>query len=108
MAERFARRVCANPIRHTPTPMVLERHHIQPLSWGGPNTPDNLVLVCSNCHQGTHTALNALVAYHGEKRAVPAEIWARFHPYYRQMAYHAVGRAGGIKERGYTAAHEEA
>ncbi|MET0623934.1 MAG: glycine--tRNA ligase, partial [Pyrinomonadaceae bacterium] len=28
----------------------LEVHHIKPLSEGGTNTPDNLVLLCSNCN----------------------------------------------------------
>jgi 5-methylcytosine-specific restriction endonuclease McrA len=33
---------------------VLERHHINPISKGGKNDKDNLVLLCPNCHTLLH------------------------------------------------------
>lgn len=29
---------------------VLQRHHVVPLRYGGPDTADNTVLVCPTCH----------------------------------------------------------
>lgn len=103
-ADKYQRRACQNPIRHSPWPMTLEKHHLQPRSWAGPDTPDNIVLICGLCHGGAHTALNACVAYGG---IPPAEVWQRFHPYYRQLALEALRRAGGIVHK-YTAPHPEA
>jgi hypothetical protein len=94
--DRYKRRTCANPIEHRPPPMVLEKHHVQPKSWGGPDIPENLVEVCSTCHMGAHTALNALVTYRRLGLAVPKDVWARFHPYYRFLAVDAVRRAGRV------------
>lgn len=32
----------------------LEAHHVKPLAEGGPDTPDNTVAVCPNCHRELH------------------------------------------------------
>lgn len=32
----------------------LEVHHVKPLAEGGPDTPDNTVAVCPNCHRELH------------------------------------------------------
>lgn len=37
--------ICANA-----NDVVLEKHHIVPKRFGGRNTSDNLVMLCSNCH----------------------------------------------------------
>lgn len=96
LGDRYQRRVCANPIRHTPAPMVLEKHHVRPLSWGGEDVPTNVVMICSTCHMGAHTALNARVAYDRAGTDMPDEVWQRFHPYYRALASQAIAMAGGI------------
>jgi len=36
---------------------LIEAHHIHPTSQGGRNTPDNMRLLCTNCHWKTHCAL---------------------------------------------------
>lgn len=88
-----SRKVCANTIRHAPRPMVLERHHLQPRSWGGPDTDENIVRVCSLCHSNGHTALNACVRHGG---IPPREVWELFDAYARWLATEAIRRAGGI------------
>lgn len=32
----------------------LEVHHVLPLSKGGPDTPQNCVALCPNCHRAMH------------------------------------------------------
>lgn len=32
----------------------LQRHHIKPLSHGGDNHPDNICIVCKECHEKIH------------------------------------------------------
>jgi hypothetical protein len=36
---------------------ILEIHHIKPLSKGGSNSLDNIVVLCPNCHKATHERL---------------------------------------------------
>lgn len=50
---------CGTPIRHRPTPTVIQRHHILPISWGGdrgPQTP-----LCGSCHDSVHGLLDLMV-----------------------------------------------
>jgi 5-methylcytosine-specific restriction enzyme A len=50
----------------------LEVHHIIPLSEGGPDTPENCVALCPNCHRAMHYAKNnqeiKLKLYHNISR----------------------------------------
>jgi len=43
---------------------LLEEHHKHPRAYGGPDTPDNLVLLCPSCHSMVHQA--AIKLYHGK------------------------------------------
>ncbi|MHB1516067.1 MAG: HNH endonuclease [Acidiferrobacteraceae bacterium] len=43
---------CANPTCRTL--LTIEIHHLEPVSEGGPNTPDNLLPLCPNCHSLHH------------------------------------------------------
>lgn len=54
-----ARGICA--LCKQPAPFVsrhgdpyLEVHHVQPLAEGGPDTVDNVVAMCPNCHRRAH------------------------------------------------------
>ena len=49
-------RCCLCPQR---TQLTVEKHHILPVSEGGPNTEDNLIVVCGNCHDAIHLARDA-------------------------------------------------
>lgn len=46
---------------HRPAPLRTVRHHIFPQEFGGPTTPENLVLVCDTGHYNIHTCLDALL-----------------------------------------------
>ena len=43
---------CGNP--RCRYPITLDRHHLVPYSKGGPNTADNLLAICPNCHAEHH------------------------------------------------------
>jgi len=38
------------------SPCDLEMHHVIPLDKGGPNTLDNVRMLCAGCHVETHRA----------------------------------------------------
>jgi hypothetical protein len=40
--------------KHIPKPMELHKHHIWPVSEGGPNTKDNLLVLCPTAHSNIH------------------------------------------------------
>lgn len=42
---------------HSPIPKDIERHHIVPLSWGGPDIQENIVIVCPTGHTNIHELL---------------------------------------------------
>lgn len=52
--------VCACVADHRPAVLEYERHHIWPLGMGGPDTPDNQLWVCSNCHGNIHELLRLM------------------------------------------------
>ena len=95
------RAVCGNPIKHAPAPAVVQKHHIQPKSWGGPDAKSNLIDLCGTCHDGIHAALNACVRANGPP---PSAVWGSFHHFYRKMALEAISRAGGVVKK-YTSPH---
>lgn len=43
---------CANPTCRQV--LTVEIHHLDPVSDGGPNTPENLLALCPNCHSRHH------------------------------------------------------
>jgi hypothetical protein len=38
-----------------------ERHHVWPLGYHGPDTRDNLVLICCNAHSDVHYMMEAML-----------------------------------------------
>ena len=50
---------CGDPVgkRENPHISSAEVHNITPRSEGGRDIPDNLVTLCSDCHDGEHTTL---------------------------------------------------
>lgn len=85
---------CQCVITHSPDPGTkLNHHHIQPLSWGGSSTPDNMIWICPTTHELAHTLLNAYVKLGTE----PSWEVRRHYPRLAQkLAAQAVERAGGI------------
>jgi hypothetical protein len=44
--------LCGNPVCRTP--LTLDIHHLDPVSNGGSDAPDNLLALCPNCHTSHH------------------------------------------------------
>jgi HNH endonuclease len=63
----------------------LERHHMQPLSRGGPNTPDNLVLICANAHGNVHYLLTAIEGARGYA-GIPLAVKRSYGPEVKRIA----------------------
>lgn len=53
--------ICPCVKRHSPPAVVIEQHHVLPLSWGGPDTPANKVAICAQTHFTIHALLNQYV-----------------------------------------------
>ena len=43
---------------HRPKIRIIDRHHVVPLSWDGPDEPDNLITICPNQHRLVHELLD--------------------------------------------------
>lgn len=52
------------PFRGPDGDPYLEIHHVRPLSEGGPDTTDNVVAGCPNCHRRLHHAVDRNVLRH--------------------------------------------
>ncbi len=53
--------VCRCAPQHRPPPLELHRHHRFPLYLGGPDTLDNIVIVCPTTHANVHELLRLMV-----------------------------------------------
>lgn len=62
--------------KHTPQPLTVDNHHIQPESWHGPTTADNLVVLCPTCHHSVHALIDLYVYYNRKPKL--AEMRDRF------------------------------
>ena len=68
-----------------PSTIPQERHHVTPLSRGGPNTQANLVLICCNAHSDVHYLLDAIEKARGYD-GVPLSVRRSFGPGVRAIA----------------------
>lgn len=63
------------------TPEILQLHHIKPVAEGGSNSPDNLILLCPNCHIKAHKglispeALKEVASYEIYKKAISPDTY---------------------------------
>lgn len=73
---------CAHPRRHRYWATVW--HHVQPQSWGGATTPENLAELCDNHHAAAHVLIDLGVA----ANALPSTTAgaSAFTPYLRKLA----------------------
>lgn len=67
---------CPCSTSHRPAALVLENHHVLPLSWGGADSPANRVRICAQAHYNTHAMLNRFV--HAGAPVPRAAGWPRF------------------------------
>jgi len=49
--------VCVLHRYHSPVPASFDVHHVIPLSMDGPDTRDNLVVVCPTGHRNVHACI---------------------------------------------------
>lgn len=66
--------VCQVHRSHSPRPLGLVVHHVQPRAMGGPDEPANRVTVCDTGHRNIHRLLDDLL--HGgpmRRGGTPAE-----------------------------------
>ena len=49
---------CQLHLYHSPKTHSQDRHHVQPLSWGGSNAASNIVVACCNGHRSVHLLLD--------------------------------------------------
>ncbi len=48
---------CEVHTSHAPTPRVNHKHHVWPLGKGGPDIPENIIVVCPTGHANIHDLL---------------------------------------------------
>lgn len=52
--------VCQLHARHTPTPLVIIKHHVIPLGMGGPDLASNWAWCCDTGHRNVHTLMGPI------------------------------------------------
>ena len=57
---------CAVHFTHQPTSHINEIHHLWPLGHGGPNVPENKIVVCATGHNSIHDLLAKWLAAAGD------------------------------------------
>jgi hypothetical protein len=73
----------------------LHKHHIIPRSQGGPDTPDNLVGLCSNCHEDRHGGSlgGSLRGLHSQTEEARAKRSATMKAHWEDPEFRARGEA---------------
>lgn len=77
---------CACVADHNPNVIVFHLHHIWPLSWGGPDVPDNELMLCPTGHLSVHHLLRVARGTGTPPDGLPWEMRRRFGPYLRAVA----------------------
>lgn len=97
---------CSCVENHNPQAYVLEVHHIIPLSWGGPDIPENKKGICNNTHNATHRLYDEHVRRQraGLDPIPPWSYQRHFTLQSRQMAAHAW--ANRPAKPGFTLTHD--
>ncbi len=58
-------RACEVHTQHYPRPHENHLHHVWPLGMGGPDIPENIVVVCPTGHSNIHVLLRQWIANRG-------------------------------------------
>ncbi len=77
------RQPCLVHPKHVPTSHINHEHHIWPKGHGGPDVPENRVVICPTGHYNTHRLLEEYLALRGE---VPYAIRRQFSKGERDLA----------------------
>ncbi len=57
---------CRVHTKHVPNPHSVDRHHVWPTADGGPDIPENIVVVCPTGHRNIHDLLNLFKLFRGK------------------------------------------
>lgn len=57
---------CVLHPKHTPPSHIQHKHHVWPLGHGGPDTPENLIVVCPTGHYNIHRLIEEYITTRGE------------------------------------------
>jgi hypothetical protein len=75
---KHGKRLCEHCAWYPPAPEMLHAHHVVPIMAGGPDTIENLLVLCPNCHAVAHyvTARSNLTrSYTGPTTALDLRRW---------------------------------
>lgn len=79
---------------HRPKIRIIDRHHIVPLSWDGPDIAGNIVTICPNTHRLVHELLDLYKKYGG---FVPSMHLSKFPKYTRNLAAEGWQKSRGLR-----------
>lgn len=74
---------CQLHTKHIPETHINQRHHVWPLSEGGPDIEDNVVVACATGHANIHDMINQLRMHMG---VLPYSVLRRYAFKERQLA----------------------
>jgi hypothetical protein len=77
---------------HIPTPRVNHEHHVWPLGDGGPNIPENKIVVCPTGHYNIHALLDQLRRHRGEPPYTVLSMFAVKERAYAKLGYQRITR----------------
>jgi hypothetical protein len=69
--------------------VVSESHHLLPLSWGGPDEPENLSRLSAQLHYDAHACMNEYVRHNGQP---PPSVLAVYSTKAQDLAAYAWGQ----------------
>ncbi len=68
---------CEAHVEHKPRSVENHRHHVWPLGMGGPDIPENIVVICPTGHANVHSLLRLYVANHGSPPPALLRLYGR-------------------------------
>ncbi len=74
-------------------PQPVDKHHVWPLSEGGPDVKDNLVALCPNGHRRVHEYLRLLKKHDGKVPWLKRKLFGHRVRYVGQTGYEALKAA---------------
>lgn len=57
--------ICKCCTKHVPKPLEYHKHHVWPVGEGGPDTDENLLLLCPTMHANVHKLWRLYEKYNG-------------------------------------------
>lgn len=83
---------CKLHTKHTPHSHINEVHHIWPKGEGGPDIPENKVVVCATGHNNIHQLIKLLKAERGQLPYAVLRTFSFEERTYAQLGYDRITR----------------